>query len=110
MFSFPNIFDMLIAIQILFLGTILIVFISNKITGLIETVISFFPILLIIHLNIICFLHHFLKSILLYLEIQKTTYSFDKNVYADTSIIIGPVIAMTSSYIQRFFTEYLIIK
>ena len=108
MFSVPNIFDMIMAIQVLFLGTTLIVFISNQITGFIESMIPGFPflLLLVIHLNIICFLYHFLKSMLLWLEIQSTTYKFDKNVYMDTSILVGPVIAITSAYIPRFIEKY----
>ena len=118
MFSVPNIFDMAMAIQVLFFGTTLIVFISNQITGFIESMASFLPLplLLVIHLNIICFLYHFLKSVLLWLEIQSTTYKFDKSVYMDTSIIVGPVIGITSTYIRRFIekfylsTNYFVVK
>ena len=107
MFSLPNIFDMMMSIQILFLGTICIVFISNQITGFIESLNFFyFPVLVVIHLNIICFLYHFLKSVLLWLEIVGTTYKFEKSIYMDTSILVGPVIGITSTYIRRFITEY----
>lgn len=108
MFSVPNIFDMIMAIQVLFLGTILIVFISNQITGFIESMVPVLPLplLLVIHLNIICFLYHFLKSVLLWLEIASTTYKFDKSVYLDTSILVGPIIGITSAYIRRFIEKY----
>jgi hypothetical protein len=110
MFSFPDILGMAMSIQVLFLGTILIVFISNKVTEFLEMFIPFFPLLLIIHLNLICFSYHYLKSLLLWTEIQGTTYKFDKNVYLDTSILVGPVISMTSIYIRRFIFEYLSLK
>jgi len=112
MFDFPDILGMAMSIQILFLGTILIVLISNKLTEFLEMFFydSLFPLLVIIHLNLICFLYHFLKSLLLWTEVQGTTYKFDKNVYLDTSILVGPTVAMTSMYIRRFIFKYLQFK
>jgi hypothetical protein len=106
MFSVPNILDMAMTIQILLIGTILIVFISNQITSFIEQFVNFLPLLLIIHLNIICFLYHFLKSVILWLELQKSVYNFDRNMYLDTSILVGPIIGITSAYIRRFIDNY----
>jgi hypothetical protein len=107
MFSVPNILDMAMTIQILLIGTILIVFISNQITSLIGRLeILPSPLLLIIHLNIICFLYHFLKSVILWLELQKSVYNFDRNMYLDTSILVGPIIGITSAYIRPFIDNY----
>lgn len=107
MFTVPKIFDIGLSIITLFLGTTIIVFLSNNITGLIESMTPLpLPLLLSIHLNIICFLYHFLRCALQWMDIQMPIYKFDQDVYADTAIIVGPTLGMTSTYLKKFIQTY----
>lgn len=105
MFELPNILNLLLCMIIVFWGTVLIVFISNVITRLIEGMTYFqtpISILFFIHLFIIVLLFNFLQDFIIYLELQKKIYNFSGNIYLDTVIIVGPTIRLTSNYFDKF--------
>jgi hypothetical protein len=109
-FEFPSFFKLFLSICIIFFSVILIVFISNHLTFLLEKIVSNLTILVIIHILIICFLFHFVRIFMKYLESQTGFVKLDNNVYLDTAIIIGPTIGATSNYLGKYIKEYLFKK
>ena len=105
-FYFPNVFNSILTILLIFFGILTIVSISNGLTGLLETIVSNFKIIIIFHLFVICFLYHFLHLFIIYLGLQNKSDLLD-NIYVDTIIFIGPTIGASSNYIGRFVKDYL---
>ena len=108
--EFPNIANLIISIVILFFSVLLIVFISNHFTFLLEKIVSNLTVLVVFHILVICVLFHFVRLFIKYLESQSSCVKFDNSVYLDSVIIIGPTIGASSNYLGKYIKEYIFKK